>query len=452
MNITLDFYKEVKTMLKQILFSLFALLVLSPHGMQASEWRVGMARVDITPVKAGWLAGYASRNKPAEGTTHSLWAKALVFEDQGGTRAAIVTTDLIGLTREISDAVGKRVAQKTGIAREQILLNSSHTHSGPVVRGCAPLAYGFNPAQQKEVDEYAKLLEENLTNVIVKASQSLQDASLAYGEGQATFGRNRRGRYNPDGPVDHTVPVLRVNDANGKTQAILFGYACHNTTIALFEYCGDYAGFAQVALEKKYPGVMALFMLGCGGDANPHPRGTLALAEQHGNALADAVVRAMGQSMDSVKGPLEVKFERTDLAFVDPPTKSELVAAQGKSDIYTQRLNKYLLHQLEEKGAIAASYPFSVQVISFGKDLTLIGLGGETVIDYSIRLHEELSGRRIWVAGYCNEVFAYVPSERVLKEGGYEGGGAMKYFGFHGPFKPGLEDRIIQLVHSMLQP
>ncbi|MCH9654328.1 MAG: neutral/alkaline non-lysosomal ceramidase N-terminal domain-containing protein [Planctomycetes bacterium] len=439
-------------MSRKVLVCLFALLVLNQTGLQAGDWRVGQARIDITPVKAGWLAGYASRKKPAEGTTHPLWAKALVFEDKNGTRAAIVTTDLIGLTREISDAVGKRVAKKTGIAREQILLNSSHTHSGPVVRGCASLAYGFNVTQQKDVDEYAKLLEEKLTNVIVKASQSLADVTLAYGEEQAIFARNRRGRYNPDGPVDHTVPVLRVNDTNGKTQAILFGYACHNTTIALFEYCGDYAGFAQVALEKKYPGTMALFMMGCGGDANPHPRGTLALAEQHGNSLADSVVRAMGKSMGPVKGPLKVKFQRTNLAFVDPPSKSDLVAQQEKGDVYTQRLNKYLLNQLEETGSIKTSYPFSVQVIFFGDDLTLIGLGGETVIDYSIRLHEELSDRRIWVAGYCNEVFAYVPSERVLKEGGYEGGGAMKYFGFHGPFKPGLEDRIIELVHTLMKP
>lgn len=439
-------------MLKKILFCLIALLLLNHSGLQAGDWRVGKARVDITPNKAGWLAGYASRKKPAEGTTHPLWAKALVFEDKSGSRAAIVTTDLIGLTREISDAVGKRVAQKTGIARAQILLNSSHTHSGPVVRGCAEFAYGFTPAQQKEVDAYARVLEDYLTNVIVKASQSLEEATLTYGEEKATFGKNRRGRYNPDGPVDHTVPVLRVSDVYGKTQAVLFGYACHNTTIALFEYCGDYAGFAQVAIEKKYPGVMALFMMGCGGDANPHPRGTLALAEQHGNSLADAVIRALNQKMDSVKGPLEVKFQRTDLEFVDPPTKSDLIAAQGKGDVYTNRLNQYLLTQLEQKGEIRTSYPFSVQVIFFGKDLTLIGLGGETVIDYSIRLHEELSDRRIWVAGYCNEVFAYVPSERVLREGGYEGGGAMKYFGFHGPFKPGLEDRIIQLVHTLVKP
>lgn len=439
-------------MLRTVLFCLLGLLFSDHAELEAGDWKVGMARVDITPAKKIWLGGYASRKKPAEGTTHPLWAKALVFKDSQGTRAAIVTTDLIGLTREISDAVGKRVAEKTGITRSQILLNSSHTHSSPVVRGCAALAYDFSPAHQKDIDEYATQLEDNLVKVIIQASHSLSEASLSYGEERTTFAINRRGRINPDGPVDHTVPVLRVNDAAGNMRAVLFGYACHNTTIALFEYCGDYAGFAQVALEKKYPGTMALFMLGCGGDANPHPRGTLELAEQHGNSLAEAVIRAVDQPLEPIHGPLSVKMERTDLPFVDPPSKKELMERQGKGDVYSERLTKYLLNQLEQQGTIATSYPFSVQLIEFGDDLTLIGLGGETVIDYSIRLHEELSDRRIWVAGYCNEVFAYVPSERVLKEGGYEGGGAMKYFGFHGPFKPGLEDRIIQLVHSLIKP
>jgi hypothetical protein len=328
------------TMIRALLFCLLGLLFSVQTELKAGDWKVGMARVDITPTKKIWLGGYASRKKPAEGTTHPLWAKALVFEDNQGTRAAIVTTDLIGLTREISDAVGKRVAQKTGITREQILLNSSHTHSSPVVLGCASLAYDLSPVHQKEIEDYAKQLQDNLVKVIVEASQSLSEASLSYGEERATFAINRRGRINPDGPVDHTVPVLRVNDASGNMRAVLFGYACHNTTIALFEYCGDYAGFAQVALEKKYPGTMALFMIGCGGDANPDPRGTLALAEQHGNSLAAAVIRAVDQPLEPIQGPLTVKMQRTDLPFVEPPSKAELLERQGKGDVYSQRLTK----------------------------------------------------------------------------------------------------------------
>lgn len=446
---------EMKAYTLMLRIFLLCVLIHSPVfcvDLSAGDWKAGIARVDITPQKKIWLGGYASRNKPAQGTTHPLWAKALVLDDQQGHRGVIVTTDLIGLTREISDRVGQRVSQKTGIKREQIMLNCSHTHSGPVVLGCAALAYDLPAKHQKEVEAYARHLEDQLVNVIVQANASLAPATLSYGEEQANFAINRRGKINPDGPVDHTVPVLRIDDATGKMRAVLFGYACHNTTIALYDYCGDYAGFAQAALEEKYPGTTALFMLGCGADANPEPRGTLPLAKQHGNALAEAVSKALDQPREPIHGPLSVKMKRTDLPFVAPPTKADLEQQKGTGDVYTQRLTRFLLNQLEQQGLITASYPFSAQVIQFGNDLTLIGLGGETVIDYSIRLHEELSDRRIWVAGYCNEVFAYVPSERVLKEGGYEGGGAMKYFGFHGPFQPGVEDRIIQLVHSLIEP
>ncbi|HBL45448.1 MAG TPA: hypothetical protein DDZ90_18875 [Planctomycetaceae bacterium] len=439
-------------MLRMILSWLAVVIVCGQVPLHASDWQVGVARIDITPAKKIWLAGYASRTKPAEGTTHPLWAKALVFKDERGNRAAIVTTDLIGLTRELSDAVSARVARETGMTRKQILLNSSHTHCSPVVRGCAPLAYDFTSEQQQDVDHYAKVLEEKLVKVIVSASRSLKPAQLSYSEDQASFAMNRRGRINPDGPVDHIVPVLKISDPAGKLQAILFGYACHNTTLAFFEYCGDYAGFAQIELEKQYRGVTALFLLGCGGDANPNPRGTRELAEQHGRSLAAAVTRALAEPLKAVDGPLTVKFQRTDLPFTKPPSREELLARQGQGDVYSQRLTKHLLKQLDQQGTIPDAYPFSAQVIEFGNDLTLIGLGGETVINYAIRLHEELSPRQIWVAGYCNEVFAYVPSERVLKEGGYEGGGAMKYFGIHGPFQPGVEDRIMKLVHSLLTP
>lgn len=438
------------TMQKTLLVILIGLFGGNYSILLAADWKVGQSRVDITPAKNIWLAGYASRKKPAQSTQHPLWAKTLVFEDPQGQRAVIVTTDLIGLTREISDAVCKRVTNQTGISRSQIMLNSSHTHCSPVVKGCAALAYDFTPEQQKDVDDYAETLQGKLVKVIVEASQSLEPANLSFGEEKATFAINRRGRINPDGPVDHSVPVLKVTDSEGKLRAILFGYACHNTTIALFEFCGDYAGFAQIALEKQYPGTLAMFMLGCGGDANPHPRGTMELAEQHGTALAQAVSRAVEQKLDPVRGPLTVRFQRTDLPFVAPPSKAELESQKGKGDVYTQRLTDYLLGQLKEQGSIPTSYPFSAQIFEFGEDLTLIGLGGETVIDYAIRLHEELSVKHLWVAGYCNEVFAYVPSERVLKEGGYEGGGAMKYFGWHGPFQPGVEDRIIKLIQTML--
>ena len=421
-----------------------------------AEWEVGMARIDVTPAKLLWMAGYGGRKHPAEGTLHALWAKALVIEDQRGGRAVIVTADLIGdnFERELSDAVMVRMHQRTGIERNSIVFNFSHTHCGPVVRAGdgALVTYPLNAQQQADVNAYSQTVQDKLVKLIEEACGKMRPAKLAYGVGEATFAANRRKRHNPDGPVDHTVPVLRVSDENDRLLAVLFGYACHNTTLgAFYQYNGDYAGFAQIAFESAHPDVTAMFMMGCGGDINPAPRGKVELAEQHGKSLASAVDEVLSDELHSLRGPLTVAFERVDLPFVDPPTKEELDKRRGEGNAYDQRLTEVLLKRIAERGAIETAYPCPVQVVRFGEDLSLVALSGETVVDYALRLRKEFEGQRIWVAGYSNEVFAYLPSERVLAEGGYEAGGAMKYFGWHGPFKPGVEDRVVDLVKKLME-
>lgn len=424
----------------------------------AADWKAGVARTEITPQKRVWMAGYASRDHLPDGTIHPLWAKALALEDPDGSRAVIVTMDLIGLPAELGDAVCARVAKSTGLTRDRIVLNSSHTHSGPVVVACAPVAYGLTPEQMADAEAYAKTLQDKLARLIEAACKNLQPAELAFGVGKATFAINRRTKYakgfriapNPKGPVDHSVPVLRATDRQGKLMAVLFEYACHNTTTAVYQYNGDYAGYAQIALEKALPGTTALFMIGCGGDINPEPRRTIELAEQHGKALAKAVEQTLGGELLPIEGRLRVAYECVDLPLVKPPTKQELEQRRGQSNKYQQRLTERLLKQLEEKGSIPGSLSCPVQVLRFGDSLTMIALGGEVVVDYAFRLRKEFPKERLWVAGYSNDVPAYIPSERVLAEGGYEGGGAMVYFGIHGPFRPGVEDRVIGAVRRLM--
>jgi hypothetical protein len=255
----------------------------------------------------------------------------------------------------------------------------------------------------------------------------------------------------PDGPVDHDVPVLRVEGADGKLRAILFGYACHNTTLSFYRWCGDYAGYAQQYLEEAHPGTTALFMMGCGGDQNPYPRGTLELAQQHGRSLATAVEAALLPKPEPVRGPLRVALEEVTLNFVPPSGRDELLKQKESRDKFERRRAELLLKELEKNGRIHSTYAYPVQAIQFGTDLTLVGLAGETVVDYSLRLKKELNGTPLWVAGYCNDVFGYVPSVRVLKEGGYEGGGAMRYTRLAGPFAPSVEECIINKVHTLVK-
>jgi hypothetical protein len=442
----------------KISIALILFLTLPGVTASATPWQVGIAKTDITPRGPIWLAGYAARNHPAEGTLHPLWAKALVIQDAEGGKVAILTTDLIGLPGTISEAVAKRIETETGITRDRLLMNFSHTHSGPVIDSLTDPCYGLTGELKGAAAEYTRALQDKLVAAVLEATKKMQPANLAFGQGEAAFAINRRsprdGGYiiapNPAGPVDHAVPVLRVTDQGGRLMAVLFGYACHNTTLSGYEINGDYAGFAQVAVEKTHPDATALFMIGCGGDQNPEPRGKIELAEAHGRALAGAVEDVLKGEMTPVAGPLRTAFAWVELPLVDPPSKEELLKRRGQGDIYHQRTTEHLLSRLDTQGSIMATYRAPLGVIRFGDSLTVVALPGETVVDYALRLRKEYPGERLWIAGYSNDVSLYLPSDRVLAEGGYEGGGAMVYYGIHGPFKPGVEERVVEGIKKLI--
>jgi hypothetical protein len=309
------------------------------------------------------------------------------------------------------------------------------------------------------VEAYTSELEDKIVKLVGASLKSPRPARLAFGHGEASFALNRRQRtnqgivigVNKEGPVDRDVPVLRVDDKHGKLRAVVFGYACHNTTLGdLMQFHSDYAGFAQTWLENHHPGALALFIAGCAGDANPYPRGTIELARQHGEELATAVEQVLVRQLQSVSGPSKTAYEEFPVAFATPPSREELQAQLENKDVHQRIWAEARLKTLDREGHLRAEYPYPLQIWQFGQDLTLIALASEVVVDYDLRLKKELGSEKLWVAAYCNDVFAYIPSLRVLKEGGYEGGGAMVYYGQPGPFAPTIEETIIGKVHDLL--
>ncbi|MDA1051811.1 MAG: neutral/alkaline non-lysosomal ceramidase N-terminal domain-containing protein [Planctomycetota bacterium] len=422
-----------------------------------TSWNAGVASVAITPDESMWMAGYAARDKPSEGKIHDLYAKALAIEDPAGTRLVMVTTDLIGIPRELRDWLEAEVSEKYKIAPASLMLNASHTHCGPELRVSKASVYGLEPERVRQSQAYVEALKQKLSALVGRAIGELSPAKLGYTHGRAGFAMNRRlptateprNAPYPDGPVDHDVPVLRVESPAGELRAIVFGYACHNTTLGFYQFCGDYAGFAQQYLQEAHPNVTAMFVTGCGADQNPQPRSTLALAEQHGRALANGVEAALSGPTKPIEGTLRVAIEEVTLEFAEPPGRAALELQTKSSNKYEQRHAEALLRQLDETGEIRLTYPYLVQAINFGDDLLMIALAGEVVVDYSLRFKLELRGSPVWVAGYSNDVFGYVPSLRVLQEGGYEGGGAMRYTTLPGPFAPTVEKLIVEKVHQL---
>ena len=317
--------------------------------------------------------------------------------------------------------------------------------------------YGLSAEQIQQRNQYVDELQEKLLKLIGQALDNLAPAKLGYTHARAGFAMNRRlptetGVRNspyPDGPVDHDVPVLRIDSPDGKLRAVLFGYACHCTTLSFYQFCGDYAGFAKQYIQEAHPGVTAFFIAGCGADQNPYPRRTLDLAKQHGRALANGVETALMVRARPVRGPIGAAIDTVELDFAEPPSREQLEQQAKSKDKYARRHAEVLLKEIERNGSIRKSYPYLVQVVRLGNDLTMVALAGEVVVDYSLRLKTELPGEAVWVAAYSNDVFGYIPSARVLREGGYEGGGAMRYTELPGPFAPSIEERIVSKVHEL---
>ena len=433
--------------------------LLSPPVTPATlPWRAGTGKVKITPRGSLWMAGYGSRTKPSEGVYQDLYVRALALQDPAGRRAVLVASDLLGFPAEFSARVAARAQKQYQLPRDRLLLSSSHTHGGPVVDRMLWLMHDLTPKQRAAVDAYARELEGNVLTVIGMALRDLQPAALSVAHTEAHFGVNRRvktdhgieGGVNKAGPVDPDVPVLLVEGKNGKLRAVVLSYACHNTTARDFmQFHGDYAGFAEAWLETQHPGAVALFMSGCGADINPAPRGSIDLARQYGEELAKAIEGTTQKPRSPLQPPLRSAFTLVPVAFAPPPSREALQARLQDKDVYVRRHAAAMLNILDRDGRLPTSYPYPLQVWQFGQGMTLVALAGEVVVDYALRLKKELGTESVWVAGYCNDVFAYIPSRRVLEEGGYEGGEAMKYYGQPGPFAPTVEETIVKKVHDV---
>jgi neutral ceramidase len=426
------------------------------------EWKAGAAVVDITPADPLWMAGYAARKGPSQGTAQPLHAKALALEDRWSHRCVIITSDLLGFPAAVSEPIAEQVRRRYGLERDQLVFTSSHTHSGPVIRESLINMYPLDPAQADAVRAYTAHLQSQIEELVGAALKDLAPARLSLGRIEADFAVNRRlkkdGQFiigvNREGPVDREVTILRVERADGGLRALLFSYACHNTTLTQdnYQFHGDYAGVAQEVLEKEFPGTTALFMLGCAADANPDPRGAMQLVRVHGEALARRVRYALSDPMRTIRGPLRTLFDRVDLPFAAPPSREELQARLQSADVYVRKHAQCLLATLDQKGSLPASYPYPIGIVRFGNDLTLVALSGEVVVDYAIRLKKELGpSAKLWVAAYANDVFAYIPSRRVLTEGGYEPVTSMTYYGLPGPWAPEVEDILVNKVRQMVK-
>ncbi|MDG2384660.1 MAG: neutral/alkaline non-lysosomal ceramidase N-terminal domain-containing protein [Pirellulaceae bacterium] len=426
-----------------------------------AAWQAGVARKAITPSEPIWMAGYASRDKPATGKLTELWAKVLVLRDDDGQQAALISLDLIGIDRALSQSICNQLSRRYGLRREQIAICCSHTHTGPVVaKNLRPMHFEMLTAkQQQQIDGYADYLEQTIVSLVGQSIADLRQVDLFWGEGRANFAVNRRNNPEQDvprlrtenqlvGPVDHAVPVLSIRDGE-QQKAIVFGYACHATVLSSYEWSGDYPGFAQIEIEAAYPNCVAMFWAGCGADQNPLPRRSVELAKEYGTTLAKSVISAVNGPLSKVAGKLETTYEEIDLPFDELPTEKELEDEATSKNRYLAARARTLLQNMRQGHPLPQTYPYPIAHWKLGDQVRFVLLGGEVVVDFAIKTKTRFPGA--WIAGYTNDVMAYIPSKRVWLEGGYEGAGAMMYYGLPTRWHSSVEDVIHAEIDRQLK-
>ncbi len=450
------------SIVKSILsFRCLVLIATTLIGNDSIALEVGIATRDVTPTEPVWLVGYSGRNRPWEEIDSPLVAQAVAFKDEAGERFVLVAVDNVGVSRSFSAPVLEHARVKHQMKPGSVMIVSSHTHSAPLLEGTLPGMFDLAQKDLESVKKYSRFLQSKLIEVIDAAMADLKPAQLEHAIGKATFAMNRRVFQedkvvfgeNPDGPVDWDVPVLKISGTNGDVRAILFGYACHGTSISENQWyivSGDYMAYARQQLEAHFPGAIAVYLTGMGADSNPSPRKTVLDAKRHGLELAGAVVEVLGHPMRQVKGQLKLAYAEVDLR-LETPTADQIQKDAKSADLHIRKRAELYLKQMEGGKPAPSALKLPISAVKIGNDFTFIAMGGEVVVDYGIKLKRLFGHERLWTIGYAYEVPCYIPSSRILREGGYEAEDSLKLYGLYGPFLPSIERTLVDKMKELMR-
>jgi hypothetical protein len=409
---------------------------------------VGLAEIDITPDYPIRLSGYGVRREETTQVETRLRAKAMAIGEEKA--ALLLTMENCGVTGTFTERVAAKIGEASGVARERIVLCYSHTHTAPCLTGAAPMLFSSDipPAHQAHIDQYTSEVEDKLVEVGLSALSKRKPGQLSFTQGHVGFAVNRRSQI---GPVDHVLPMVQVHDSAGKLRAVWVSYACHCTTLGSEDnfICGDWAGYAQEAIEKEFPGALSFVTIGSAANANPYPRAGLAYAMQHGEDLAYEVSRLVDGGAQPISGPPDCLLSHINLPFETLPTRDEWATLARNSSPIGHHARKWL-ERMENGQSVPEYERYPIQTWIFDDDLVMVFLASEVVSDFTCRLRRLYDPNRLWVGAYANAFPGYIPSRRIWREGGYEGGDATVYFGMPNRYVEDVEDRILKEIQTIV--
>lgn len=408
----------------------------------------GVCTLDITPPPGMAMSGFAVRAEPASGIHDPLTVRALAVGD-----TAVAVADVIGLDGETN----ARIRRRCTLPDEHVMICALHNHGGPVSMP-GRLSDDADPA-------YLVRLEDTCVQAIDGAVAARRPARLSAGLGtDPNVARNRR---HNDGPLDRSLPLLRVRDEDGAMIAVMTGYACHPVVLGADNrlWTADYPHYVRAALEDACPGAVALFLTGCAGDANtghsaqtslslaPGCERSFAAAERIGRRIAEAALAApetpLGDRAGADSAYLDLHFERRE---TEPP---EVLATEWRQQIAeADRARARLLRLWINWAETVATRELPrlsarVCMLDWG-GLPIVGLPGEIFAETALALRSACPPGPAFITGFAEDNPGYIPPRREYAFGGYEVDEAHRYYGQPAGFAPGCADMLADAAVSLI--
>lgn len=437
----------------------------------ASSLKFGCASEVITPDSPVFMHGYGAREQKSDGVHDDLYVKAVLLE--ANKQLLILTIDALGSDRSFVDGIKDALLEAFGLEHDQVLINFSHTHHSVFFtgldadkrRGAYSISQDRWPESESEVDytEDEKLYR-SMRDTIIKMThncrRNLMEGELYVGRMHSDFAVSRRKpdsngtiewRPNYDAEIDKELLVLKLTDLAGKVKGILYNYGCHTTAMgAQLKLSNDFAGKTSSVLEEAYPGATALFLQGCAGELKPLKSADgdkfKALSyeemEQAGTDLANDVLKLLADGTfekiqcdfrTALVDPL-LYTEQTEASFYEP------IANESTSLFYRNAAKRTI--EAIQNGSIKDRLPHYICLWHLDANTRLVAMEGEVSTEYSLLIKRLLRPYTTLTLGYTNGVYCYIPTRKMIREGGYEAS-CNFFFNLRGPWVPEIEDIII---------
>jgi dienelactone hydrolase len=408
------------------------------------------------------LAGFGQPRQVA-GTLAPLRAQALAFEDSRGRRALLFTADVLGFGRGSVDVLRRKIEKTHGIPASAVCFGASHTHWGPAIN------YGMNSAVGPLNVWYVGRLEETLLSLADKALKNLSPGRVEYGACEVHIGMcrrlpNARGEItwapDPNGSYDPHTPVLRITRAQSPKQLLLVGHACHPTSTGTTNaWSPDYPGAMRRKLESALEDSRALFVMGCGGDAKVVFRNEATdkiefaadpqQSEMAGEKLATEVLAYLNKGeLSALDAELETQLVSGSLSLQEPRTREQIEEMAYNAN--PRSSSTWWARQSLAYPDNRRSLPYEVQTWRLG-DLTAVALEGEVCADWGPMVRALAKTKHAMAIAYANNVLGYIPTARIIREGGYEGDTSHMAYFLPAPFQPQMEIELTALVEQALE-